>query len=252
MPTDHVASQILTTLDKICFLQQAGVEDWDLSNLNPNRLKLLANIGARSSNQQLQRSSEQRRYPILLAFLKQSLFDLGDVVLDLVDACLWECHTDAKRELDELRLQAAQTTNEKLRSYADILKVVIDKDIDDTAVRSTIFERLQLPQLEREVAETQSLIRPENDEAIDLLGERYSYIRRFAPRFLSTLTFLSHKQHDPLLEAVILLKDLNAKAERSLPRTAPLSFISEAWRSYVVEQNGKLNRRYYELAVLGM
>ena len=110
MPNDHVASQIIATLNKIHFLQEAGIPDWDLEAVNPNRLKYLANIGARATNQQLQRSSELRRYPILVAFLKQTLSDLTDIVVDLFDANLWERHTDAKAELDELRLKAARST----------------------------------------------------------------------------------------------------------------------------------------------
>ena len=41
----HAASQILATLRKITFLQDAGVHRWDLSGLNPNRAKWLARMG---------------------------------------------------------------------------------------------------------------------------------------------------------------------------------------------------------------
>jgi hypothetical protein len=46
LPNDHTASQIKATLSKIRFLQEAGISGWDLSDMNPNRLKVLANIGA--------------------------------------------------------------------------------------------------------------------------------------------------------------------------------------------------------------
>ena len=125
MPNDHTAAQIKATLSKIHFLQQAGVPDWDLSKVNPNRLKFLANIGARATNQQLLRSSELRRYPILIAFLKQMLADYTDIAVDLFDANLWGCHIGAKAELDEMRLKAARSTNEKLRAYKDVVALVI-------------------------------------------------------------------------------------------------------------------------------
>ena len=116
MPNAHTSTQIIVTLEKIQFLQGTGIPDWNLSTINPNRLKFLANIGARATNQQLQRTSEKRRYPILIAFLKQSYLEFADVVVDLFDACLWECRNDAKRELDEKRLKAARSTNETLRT----------------------------------------------------------------------------------------------------------------------------------------
>lgn len=51
---------ILFTLAKRACCQQWGVESWDLSSLNPNRLKFLAQIARRSTNQALQRMSEAR------------------------------------------------------------------------------------------------------------------------------------------------------------------------------------------------
>lgn len=106
-------------------------------------MKYLANIGARATNQHLQRSATIRRYPILVAFLKQTLFDLTDIVADLFDANLWERHTDAKAELDQMRLQAARSTNEKLRTYKDVVSIVIDGAVPEVAVRQTIFALLQ-------------------------------------------------------------------------------------------------------------
>jgi TnpA family transposase len=250
MPNDHTATQILATLEKIRFLQNAGTPNWDLTAINPNRLKFLANIGARATNQQLQRVTEMRRYPVLLAFLKQSLFTLTDVVLDLFDACLWQRHSEAKKELDELRLRAARSTNEKLRTYSEVVKILIDGEVPDPAVRAKVFARFQRQHLQQVVAETETLIRPAQDEAVDLFAQRYSYLRQFAPSLLTTLSFQSHKPSDPLLAAIEILRTLNAAGKRTVPLDAPIAFIADAWWEYLVEADGKLNRRYYELAVL--
>jgi TnpA family transposase len=250
MPNDHTATQIKTTLEKIRFLQGSGIPDWELGQVNPNRLKFLANLGARATNQQLLRSSELRRYPVLVAFLKQMLFDFTDIAVDLFDANLWERHTEAKAELDEMRLKAARSTNEKLRTYRDVVAIVIDDAVPEAAVRAAIFARYQRHRLQQIVEETERLIRPKNDEATDLFAKRYGYLRRFAPDFLATLTFRAQKRAVSLLEAVELLEVLNASGERTVPRDAPTAFISDAWWEYVVGPKGKLNRRYYELSVL--
>ena len=67
----HAASQILATLRKITFLQDAGVHRWDLSGLNPNRAKWLARMGWKSTNQSLQRMPPRRRHAVLVAFLRR-------------------------------------------------------------------------------------------------------------------------------------------------------------------------------------
>src|SRR3954447_14609401 len=67
---------ILVTLEKRDFCRRWGADRWDVSSLSPNRLKFLAQIARRSTNQALQRMPERRRYPILVAFLYQTRVDL--------------------------------------------------------------------------------------------------------------------------------------------------------------------------------
>jgi hypothetical protein len=100
LPTEANAAQINEALAKITFLKESGVADWDLSLLNPNRLKVLAAKGQRSSNQSLQRTAELQRYPILIAFLKQSLLTLTDAVLDLLGLSF----TPRIKDLQDLQL----------------------------------------------------------------------------------------------------------------------------------------------------
>jgi hypothetical protein len=63
---------ILGEIAKLTYLRGLGADAWELTALTPNRRKLLARIGRRATNQALQRTPPERRYPILLAFLEQA------------------------------------------------------------------------------------------------------------------------------------------------------------------------------------
>ena len=52
---------IKSEVAKLAFLRQLGAHEWDLSDLNPNRRKFLAQVGRRSTSQTLQRMPERRR-----------------------------------------------------------------------------------------------------------------------------------------------------------------------------------------------
>lgn len=67
--TSNTPRTILETLAKLDQLQRWEVSKWDLSVLNPNRRKQLAQIGFRSTAQGLSRMPEQKRHPVLLALL---------------------------------------------------------------------------------------------------------------------------------------------------------------------------------------
>jgi Domain of unknown function (DUF4158) len=101
--TSHAASQILLTLEKICFLVEAGVPHWSLASLTPNRVKWLAQVGWRVTPQHVQRMPPIRRYPLLLAVLHQALHHHTDIAVELYDQCLWACYADAREELEEFR-----------------------------------------------------------------------------------------------------------------------------------------------------
>lgn len=248
-PTDNNAKQILETLDKIDFLQQHGVGTWDLGMLNPNRVNYLAKIGVRATNQYLQRAPEVRRYPILVAFLKQSLYNFVDDLIEMVDQRLWKLHNEARRTFEADRLQATKTINEKLQTLHKLGQILLDAGVDDQEVRTTAFEYIPPVKLETALGETKQLIRPEQDAYVDYFGKFYPRIRRFSSHFLTTLQFHSRGNDQGLLSALELVREMHAGTRRKLPSTAPTEFIPDPWRIYVIEANG-FNRRYYELAAL--
>lgn len=247
----HAASQILATLQKIAFLRDAGVDQWNLAGLNPNRAKWLAQLGWKSTTQHLQRMPPVRRYPVLLAFLHQALLHHTDVAVELYDQCLWGCYTEAKQELDDFRQAMARSTNEKLRLFRELGQVLLDSTVAAADVRTVSFERVPENVLRAAVEETNELIRPRPDEAIDFFGKRYSYLRQFVPAFLQALTFHAQGPDDTVLRAVAVLRDLDqTPARRPVPHTAPMALVTEAWRPYIREPSGELSRRYYELCTL--
>src|SRR5689334_22728640 len=60
--TTNSPAAILTAIAKIEYLRTQQVPQWDLSSLNPNRLKFLAQIAKKATNQRLERMPVERRY----------------------------------------------------------------------------------------------------------------------------------------------------------------------------------------------
>ena len=247
----HAASQILMTLERIRFLGDTGVPHWTLTDLTPNRVKWLAQVGWRATPQQLQRMPPVRRYPILLAVVHQALLHHTDIVVELADQCLWASYTDARQELEEFRKTSARATNDTLVLFQALGHVLLDTAVDDTAVRAVSFARVPEATLRAAVEETTGLIRPRPDAAIDFFGTRYSYFRQFVPTWLQTLIFHAQDPAEPVLRAVDIIRTLDgAPTPRPVPTEAPLAIVTDPWRPYIRESGGALSRRYYELCTL--
>ncbi len=214
--TANSAPEILEGLKKLAFLREHGVEEWDISGINPNRAKFLAQLGRKSTNQMLQRMAPERRYPILLLFLTQTLVDITDEIIDLFDRCFMDAYARARRNLDEFRKLSGRSTNE-LKSIAQ---------------------------------ECDSLARPLDDYYFDFWAKRYVYFRIFSREFVKTFQFHSNRANDPILEGLALLATLNEQEKRKVPDDAPSSFVTPKWQQYVFDRKGKIDCHYWELCLL--
>jgi hypothetical protein len=188
---------------------------------------------------------------VLLAFLQQALLHHTDVAVELFDQGVWGCYSDAKHELDEFRTTLARSINEKLKLLRELGGVLLDPEIKDPDVRAVSFARVPQDVLRTAIEETQGLIRPRPDDAIDFFGKRYSYLRQFVPLFLQTLPFRAQGPDDTVLRAVEVIRALDrVPTRRPIPKDAPMAFVTEAWRPYIREPDGEISRRYYELCTL--
>ena len=209
---------IKSEVAKLALLRQLGAPEWDLSDLNPNRRKFLAQVGRRSTSQTLQRMPDRRRYPILVVLLHETTLDLVDEIVDLFNRALKKTDSRSRRELEAWRVATAQATNEKVRLFSRLGRLVLNPDIPDEQLRRRIFEEVASRELfAAAVEETEQLLRPRDGSLID---------------------------------AVEILRELNRKRRRRVPEDAGLEFASAKWRGQLLGSDGRVNRRSFELCVL--
>lgn len=241
---------ILTELEKLAFLRGLGVDTWDLSQLNPNRRKFLAQVTRRSTNQALQRMSDERRYPAILSFLAESVPQITDGVVDLFDRALVGFNARARRERDEATLATSKATNEKVVFFEAIATIVLDDDVTDDKLRASIFACIPRERLEAARVEAGAVVRPIDDNYLDFFVKRYARIREFAPAFVGSLDLRANAAGAELVRAVEVLRQLNAEQKRRVPKDAPIGFVPARWRPYVLNDKGRIRRSYWELCLL--
>ena len=241
---------IKNALAKLDFLNQQNVKDWDVSVLNPNRLKFLAKLGKKSPTQALSRTPEARRYSILIAFCSQIYTEIIDETIDLYISTLANTYARSKKERDLFQRRIAQSLNQKIKLLNKIGQVILDEEIQDEQLRGKIYARVTPEELSTAIAECKSLIRPHADDYFDFFALRYSYLRQFVPTFLAAFSFSSNRQSDDLIEAIKIIHNLDTQGKRKIPAFAGIKFVPKRWSEYVINQEGKIVRKYYELCVL--
>jgi TnpA family transposase len=240
---------VLGQIAKVVYLRGMGADGWDLSGVNPNRRRYLAQLARRSTNQALQRRPERVRHPALVAFCADQAAKVTDEVVDLFDEAIATAHGRARRRLLEKKLETATSQNEKVRLLAELLEIVLDRTIPDAGVRTAIWEREPPEVLAQVAADAKRIARPADDNHYPQLEDSYSHVRTFAPRVLEVLSFSASPAARELLDAVELLRDLNRSGRRTVPAGAPVSFAPASWRKLIVADGG-LDRHHWELCVL--
>lgn len=52
------------------------------------------------------------------------------------------------------------------------------------------------------------------------------------------------------MKALDTIREMNESNKRKVPEDAPLDFVSNRWQKHVFEEDGTINRHYYEMAAL--
>ncbi len=252
--TANTPRTILTALDKLKRLQQWRVGEFDLSVLNPNRRKQLAQIGFRSTAQALQRMPKAKRYPVMLAFLFQLHEEVLDELVELFDRMLQKISNRTDRRLVELEREIAHLAGDNLKLLQNLMGVVLDESVSDQDLRRVIYKLFGEDKLRSAFSECERMTEPLDDNYFKLLASRYSYLRQFIPTFLTALPIDGNSETAGLREAIGILKELDGQGKRGgrrkIPAAAPRDFIPAKWWNQVFAPDDRINRKFYELAVL--
>jgi TnpA family transposase len=243
------AATIKEQLAKIERLRAIGAERIDLSALNPNRIRHLFGLGRRLTPQAIARLEPARRYQILAATVVELLVERIDDVLGLFDGAIAGIDGDARRA-HEIRIAAnGSVATETVKLFTAVAGVVLDPSVPDSEVRSTILNRVGPTRFEAALDAANAIAVPDTGH-LDLVCSRYNRARQFAPQVLAAFYFHSSDPADPLLEAIVMLKELNSSGARLVPRDAPVSHASAKWQQHMARDDGRVDRRAWEMSTL--
>ncbi|WP_306970442.1 Tn3 family transposase [Streptomyces afghaniensis] len=249
-PVQASPNSVKDEVDKLLFLRGLGADALDLSALPAERRRYLAQIGRRLTAQALVRREPNRRHPILLTLLAQSAVDVLDSVVQLFDQTLSGSESRARIKLRDALAERAKLSEERLALLDEILPVLADAGIPDEAVGTLLRGKIGMSRLR--AAHAGATVRlPRDHGHLRLLEGSYTYIRQFAPK---AVRFKGGTEAGPLIEALGILRELNATGARNVPEGAPTAFVPTRWQGYLDEAAAKGDatayRHYWELCTL--
>lgn len=253
-PVEASATAVKKEVAKLGFLRGLGADRLDMSVLPAERRRFLAAMGRRLTGQGLERRDPQRRYPILLTVLAQSAPDVLDEVVQLFDQAISAKLSQAERRMRDELTERGKTGEARQALLDDLLTIITDPQIGDEEIGGVIRgERIGWERLRSALAQATPRL-PRDHGHLAALDSSYSYLRQFTPHVLAAIPFAGGIAATELLDAVRVLREMNAAGSRKVPEQAVTGFVPTKWRGYLDEANmsgsATAYRHYWELSVL--
>lgn len=240
---------LMDLIERLRRIRDLGLPPELANAVHQNRLLKLARTAEQSTSQHLRRFDDDQRHALLVALLLETRATLTDECLAMHDRIMGALFARAKRRHLEAFADSAQTINEKVRLFAKVGHALVEARKNGVDPFTAIETVMPWEAFEASVTEAASIAKPGADDSLGLIGTSYSQIRRYAPALLETFEFKAAPVAEDLLEAIYLLRRLNATGTREIPEGAPSRFIRKRWAS-LVHGEGGIERRFYELCVL--
>lgn len=249
-PTHSSSNSLVKALNKLENIRALSLGTLDISSIPPIRLKFLAQRAFTVRVQAISRMPETKKIAILVAFVYTLEATATDDVLTLLELLVKDLFSVAEREGKKERLRTIKDLDAAALQLSLVSRVVLDDNCSDSQVREQIWRLITKDKLTEVVEKVETLARPVEDNYYQELLTKWRSIRIFLPTLLRVIEFESNKAGKPLQDALNYLKSLESKRQPQLEENAPIKFIPKNWVSWVIGDDGNIDRKAYTFCVL--
>lgn len=250
-PPGHPSPEtFLKLIERLEYIRGMELETVQISHLHRNRLLQLSRLGSRYEPYAFRDFQENKRYSILTVYLLHLTQELTDKAFEIHDRQILSLLSKDRKAQEEIQKQNGKKLNEKVIHFTNIGQALIKAKEEKLDVFEVLESVIEWNSFVSSVEEAQELARLADYDYLDLLQKRFYSLRKYTPTLLRVLEFHSTKANEPLLQAVEIIRGMNESGKRKVPDDSPVDFISKRWKKHLYEDDGTINRHYYEMAIL--
>lgn len=250
-PAKSASSEtILNLIGRTECIIATGVLKINLTHVNNNYQRTLANEVKRCSVDRIKKMKPTRRYTALVCFLQQAHQNNMDLLISSYIKLMNAAHTRSETQIDKQFKRNEAMIRESLFHYEEIKAVIRDDTISDGQLRLVLYERFP-EELKDNPPEMSTLLKRKRTQVFQVFTDKYSYFRKFTPKLFSILTLQaeSNASNSSTLKALNILNQLNEDNKRALPQNIPIEFIPKPLKNSVINSDGTIDRHAWECSL---
>ena len=204
----------------------------------------LGELGGRYNAGDLRRFAPAKRYTLITCYLIETRKILLDHIVEMNDLFLTGMARRSRNAVEKQRKRLRRQARDGMHRVLGAVDALIDADGEQTI--AAFREAIDAPRLAQAAGDCRAFERLERRGELDAILSRYGTLRQYLPSFFG-LPFQTAAGSEPLLQAIEILRALDAGSRGPLTPEDPCDFVPADWRPYLAE-NGAIDRRIWEMA----
>ena len=212
-------------IERLKIFQSLALPDGIGRQVHQNRLLKMAREGAQMTPRDLADFEPKRRYATLVALAVEGMATVTDELVDLHDRIMAKLFSAAKNKHQQDFQKQGKAFNDKVRLYSKVGQALVEAKESGGDPYAAIETVIPWNEFEQSVNEAAQLAQPQTFDHLHLIGEQYGTLRRYTPEFLEVLKLKAAPAEQAVLDAIDVIRQMNATGSRQVPEDAPTSFI---------------------------
>ncbi len=247
-PPAATLSSIQSYLQRYQAVTETGMGDVEIQTLSPAFLDYLFQQAKRYSATDLKRFADPKRYALMIGFLQETRKILLDHLVTMHDQYVMEICRQAKNSHEKNHRALRKRQKPAIDVVLDITHLILDWPDDQPFSKQDIWSQVGEAPLRSSLQDLHEFKRLEERGYGDLLLARYPSLRKYFADFIH-LPFAAKQGNAPLIQAIEMVRKLDAGDVKRLPPTAPTGFVPKELRRALKDQTGNLNRNAWEMGL---
>ena len=247
-PPSASVSSLQDYLDRYRTLVDCGVDGFEMPSVAPAFLTYLFQLARRYSAKDIKRFRDHKRYALMVCFLLQTRKVLLDHLVQMHDQYLTDMCRHSRNAYEKSHKELRKRHKKAVDIVLDATGKLLDWPDDQALSRERFWREVDKESLRESSAVLRVFKRMEERGYGDLLIARYPSLRKYFADFL-LLPFAAEPGSEPLLNAIRIVRRLDAGELKALPADAPTAFVPKELRRALRDEDGEINRNAWETAL---
>ena len=241
-------SSIQAYLQRYQTVAETGIDAFEHQVLTPEFLDYLFEQAKRYSAKDLKRFADHKRYTLMICFLLETRKILLDHLVTMHDQYIVDITRQVKNAYEKKHRALRQRQKRAIDVMLDLTDFFLGWPDDQPLLKKALWRQVEEGKLHSSRQDLQEFKQLEERGYGDLLLNRYPSLRKYFADFIQ-LPFAAKPGNEHLIQAIDLVRQLDAGTLTKLPPIAPTTFIPKELRRALRDQHGHLHRNAWEMGL---